>query len=88
MGSSSVHVVQKNPQNFHKKKFKQELKQKVTTPFKKKTKNRKTEIASLVVSPDIMLGSARRAIESPKKRNLETWMRLMKEHRGMVIYYL
>jgi hypothetical protein len=39
-GSSSAHVVQKNPQNSHKKKFKQELKQKTTTPFKKKKKNK------------------------------------------------
>ena len=37
-GSSSAHVVQKNPQNYHKKKFKQEFKQKTTTPFKKKNK--------------------------------------------------
>ena len=40
-GSSSAHVVQKNPQNSHKKKFKQELKQKTTTPFKKKKKKKK-----------------------------------------------
>ena len=35
-GSSSAHMVQKNPQNSHKKKFQPELKQKNTTPFKKK----------------------------------------------------
>jgi hypothetical protein len=34
--NSSAHVVQKGPQNSDKKKFKQELKQKNTTPFKKK----------------------------------------------------
>ena len=38
--SSSAHVVQKNPQNSHKKKFKQDLKQKTTTPFKKKNKEK------------------------------------------------
>jgi len=38
---SSAHVVQKGPQNSHKKKFKQELKQKNTTPFKKKKKKKK-----------------------------------------------
>ena len=32
--------MQKNPQNFYKKKFKQELKQKTTTPFKKKKKKK------------------------------------------------
>ena len=36
--NSSAHVVQKGPQNSHKKKFKQELKQKNTTPFKKTSK--------------------------------------------------
>ena len=36
--NSSAHVVQKGPQNSHKK-FKQELKQKNTTPFNKKKKN-------------------------------------------------
>ena len=41
VGSSSVHVVQKNPQNFHKKKFKQELKQKNTTPFNNNNKKNK-----------------------------------------------
>jgi hypothetical protein len=35
-GGSSAHVVQKSPQNSHKKKFQHELKQKNTTPFKKK----------------------------------------------------
>ena len=40
-GGSSTHVVQKNPQNSHKKKFQQELKQKNTTPFKKMKKNKK-----------------------------------------------
>ena len=40
-GSSSAHVVQKNLQNSHKKKFKQELKQKTTTPFKKKNNKKK-----------------------------------------------
>ena len=40
-GRSSAHVVQKNPQNSHKKKFKQELKQKTTTPFKKKKNKEK-----------------------------------------------
>ena len=40
-GDSSAHVVQKNTQNSHKKKFKQELKQKTTTPFKKKKKKEK-----------------------------------------------
>ena len=39
--NSSAHVVQKGPQNSHKKKFKQELKQKNTTPFKKKKKKKK-----------------------------------------------
>ena len=39
-GNSSAHVVQKNSQNSHKKKFQQELKQKNTTPFKKKKKNK------------------------------------------------
>jgi len=34
--NSSAHVVQKGPQNSHKKIFKQEIKQKNTTPFKKK----------------------------------------------------
>jgi hypothetical protein len=34
-GSSSAHVVQKNPPKSHKKKFQQELKEK-STPFKKK----------------------------------------------------
>jgi hypothetical protein len=34
--NSSAHGVQKGPQNSHKKKFKQEIKQKNTTPFKKK----------------------------------------------------
>jgi len=40
---SSAHVVQKGPQNSHKKKFKQELKQKNTTPFKKKKKNQQNK---------------------------------------------
>ena len=40
-GNSSAHVVQKNPQNSHKKKLKQELKQKTTTHFKKKKKKNK-----------------------------------------------
>ena len=39
-GGSSAHVVQKNPQHSHKKTFQQELKQKNTTPFKKKNKNK------------------------------------------------
>jgi hypothetical protein len=39
VGSSSAHVVQKNPPKSHKKKFQQELKQK-STPFKKKKKNK------------------------------------------------
>jgi len=41
--NSSAHVVQKGPQNSHKKKFKQELKQKNTTPFKKKKKNQQNK---------------------------------------------
>ena len=41
-GSSSAHVAQKNSQNSHKK-FRQELKQKATTPFKKKKKNKEKE---------------------------------------------
>jgi len=40
-GDSSAHVVQKNTQNSHKKKFKQELKQKITAPFKKKKNKEK-----------------------------------------------
>ena len=39
-GGSIAHVVQKNPQHSHKKKFQQELKQKNTAPFMKK-KNKK-----------------------------------------------
>jgi hypothetical protein len=35
-GSSSAHVVQKNPPKSHTKKFQQKLKQKSITPFKKK----------------------------------------------------
>ena len=42
-GNSNAHVVQKNSQNSHKKKFQQELKQKNTTPFKKKKKNKEKE---------------------------------------------
>ncbi|XP_066311204.1 uncharacterized protein [Miscanthus floridulus] len=37
-GGSSAHVVRKNLQHSHKKKFQQELKQKNTMPFKKKKK--------------------------------------------------
>ena len=40
-GSSSAHVVQKNPPKPHKKKFQQELKQKSTTPFMKKKNKEK-----------------------------------------------
>jgi hypothetical protein len=40
-GSSSAHVVQKNPPKSHKKKFQQEFKQKSTTPFNKKKKKKK-----------------------------------------------
>jgi hypothetical protein len=40
-GSSSAHVVQKNPPKFHKKKLQRELKQKSTTPFKKKKNKEK-----------------------------------------------
>jgi len=47
-GGSSAHVVQKNPQHSHKKKFQQELKQNNTTPFKKKKKKeRKRELFHL-----------------------------------------
>jgi len=42
-GSSSAHVVQKNPQHSHKKKFQQELKQKNSVPFKKKKKKKNKE---------------------------------------------
>jgi hypothetical protein len=38
-----VPMVQKNPQHSHNKKFQQELKQKNTTPFKKKKKNKEKE---------------------------------------------
>ena len=79
-GNSSAHVVQKNSQNSHKKKFKQELKQKNTTTFKKKKKNKEKEIVSLVASLGIMLRIARMASGSPR-RNLQTWLRLMEEHR-------
>jgi hypothetical protein len=37
---SSAHVMQKNPQHSHKKKFQQDLKQKNTTLFKKKKNNK------------------------------------------------
>jgi flagellar hook-basal body complex protein FliE len=37
---SSAHVMQKNRQHSHKKKFQQELKQKNTTLFKKKKNNK------------------------------------------------
>jgi hypothetical protein len=81
---SSAHVLQKNPQNSYKKKFQPELNQKNTAPFKKK-KNKKMEIVSLVAN--IILSIARMASGS-LRRNLQTWLRLMEEHRGMVIYYL
>ncbi|XP_039787042.1 uncharacterized protein LOC120653349 [Panicum virgatum] len=41
--NSSAHVVQKGHRNSHKKKFKQELKQKNTTPFMKKKKNQRNK---------------------------------------------
>jgi hypothetical protein len=47
----------RKPQNSHKKKFKQVLKQKDTTPFKNK-KNKEKTIVSLVESLNIMPGSA------------------------------
>jgi len=62
--NSSAHVVQKNSQNSHKKKFKQEFKQKNTVPFNNKKENKEKEN---VASPGIMLRSARRASGSPKK---------------------
>ena len=68
--NSSAHVVQKGPQNSHKKKFKQELKQKNTTPFKKKKKNQQNKGAILAVSRDTTPQNARRARIGP--RNLQT----------------
>ena len=71
--NSSAHVVQKGPQNSHKKKFKQELKQKNTTPFKKKRKINRTKgraSAILVVSRDTTPQNATRACIGP--RNLQT----------------
>jgi len=62
--NSSAHVVQKNSQNSHKKKFKQEFKQKNTVPFNNKKENKEK---GNVASPGIMLRSARRASGSPKK---------------------
>ena len=68
--NSSAHVVQKGPQNSHKK-FKQELKQKNTTPFKKKKKkNQQNKGAILAVSRDTTPQNARRARIGP--RNLQT----------------
>jgi len=71
--NSSAHVVHKGRQNSHKKKFKQELKQKNTTPFKKKRKINRTKgraSAILVVSRDTAPQNARRACIGP--RNLQT----------------
>ena len=65
--NSSAHVVQKGPQNSHKKKFKQELKQKNTTRINR-TKERASAI--LLVSRDTMPQNARRACIRP--RNLQT----------------
>ena len=65
--SSSAHVVQKNSQNSHKKKFKQEFKQKNTVPFNNKKENKEK---GNVASPGIMLRSARRASGSPKRNQL------------------
>ena len=67
--NSSAHVVQKGPQNSHKK-FKQELKQKNTTPFNKKKKNQQNKGAILAVSRDTTPQNARRARIGP--RNLQT----------------
>jgi hypothetical protein len=48
---------------------------------------RKKIIVSLVESLGIILGSVRKLSRS-QTRNLQTWLRLMEEFRGMVIYYL
>jgi hypothetical protein len=65
-GSSTAHVVQKNPPKSHKKKFQQELKQKSNTPFKKKNKKRK--IILLVASMGTMLESVRRLSGSQTRK--------------------
>jgi hypothetical protein len=48
---------------------------------------RKRGIISLVASLGIMLRIAQMASGS-SRRNLQTWLRLMEEHRGMIIYYI
>ena len=68
---SSVHVVQKNPQHSHKKKFQQELKQKTVHLLRKRRRTRKNRIVLLVASLGIMQRIARMASGS-LRRNLQT----------------
>ena len=82
-------MVQKNPQNSHKKKFKQELKQKTTTPFKKKNKNKNKEKGNCFTcgKPGHYARECEEASGS-QIRKQQTQLRLMKEQRGTVIYCL
>ena len=67
-GHSGAHVVQKNPQNFHKKKFKQELKQKTTTPFKKK-KNKEKDNCYTCGKPRHYTKDCEESKSRPKKKS-------------------
>ena len=68
-GGSSTHVVQKNPQNSHKKKFQQELKQKNTTPFKKMKKNKKKGNCFTCGKPKHYARDCEKSKWKPKKKS-------------------